>query len=176
MLRAEERHVRQHRHGVDRRRTRLRRQHVLVALTDEWLLRERRAKVICHAVQDAACRPAQSRVSLVAGLRQRGGSGFTQQRAATLARVLVHAGLAKLEEERRIVILREQPEEDTPRVQERWRILVPPVFHEPAHGRNRPDTLERIALPLWHRKHPAGPRAVRRLLHSQQQGWFVCKG
>ena len=51
-------------------------------------------------------------------------------------------GGGELEEIGAIDVLLQEPEEDAPRVHERRRLLVPPVFGQPAEGRDGPDPFE----------------------------------
>ena len=78
VLAAVERHVREHDQRVHARRRGAGREHVVVAHANEWLLREGRLEKCVDTLEDAASGAAESRIVLVAGLRERGGGGFAE--------------------------------------------------------------------------------------------------
>src|SRR5215471_12100748 len=108
---------------------------MLVADAHEGLLRERRSQIGRHSLDDAACRSAKARISLVSGLGERCGRGLSQDGASTAGRVFIAAlGHGELEEEIWIVVFREKSKEHSARVHQRRRITIPPVLEQAPYG------------------------------------------
>jgi len=82
--------------------------------------------------------------------------------------LLLHARLraqprGQLEEQLRIVVLGEEPEEHASRVEDRRRVLVPAVLEQAPHGVNRADSLEVVGTGRRRLEHRVVPDAVRGL-------------
>src|SRR5207247_2261618 len=94
------------------------------------LLGEWRAEKTAHALENAARDAAQTWVILVAGLREHRRCSFPENRAPAPDEVFVTGFGAQLIQEAGIRVLRQEPEEGTPRVEDRRRILLPAIFQQ----------------------------------------------
>jgi hypothetical protein len=89
ILLPEDRHVREHRQGVERRRCRLRRKNVDIPDAHPRLFGERRVEIRVDALDYAASCAAQTRISLVSRVSKGRRCRFAQQESPTPHGVVV---------------------------------------------------------------------------------------
>ena len=120
---------------------------------------------------------AQSRVVLVAGMREGCRSRLANDRPRAPKQIVIRRLLAgELEQEIPVVVFGEQSEQHASGVHERRRVAVPPVFEQAAHGGDRSKSLEVLGSLRGKRQHRLVPRAFVALQKRQGQRWTVRQG
>jgi hypothetical protein len=143
VLVSKERHVREHRQRVDRRRRRLGGQHVLVADAHPRFLSERRANVVGDTCEDSARGAAKTWVVLVPRLGEGGRRSLAQQETAAANEIFVDRPPSEeLEQLPGVLVFGEETEQGAARVQQRRRLAVPPVLDQSADSVDRSDPFE----------------------------------
>ena len=121
--------------------------------------------------------PAETRIALVAGLRERRGRGLAEDQASHADRFQFRASARReFVQEVRVLVLGEQAEEHPARERERRRLTVPAVLEQSTDRGDRADPLMRVGAAGRHREDQLPPRAVRTLRERERERGRVREG
>src|SRR5688572_7533456 len=171
VLAPEERHEGQHQQGVEGWRRSLGGEHLLVARAYPGLLSEWGLEVKVEAVDDTPRSPPEAWIGFVPCLGEGGCGGLAQRGAADASHGWIGAPLGRrqLEQERRILILGQQPKQDPACAHERGGLLLPPVFEKSSRGSDGAYALESMGACGWDFEHGPAPGAVELLGEGERE-------
>src|SRR4051812_22534855 len=142
MFGPEQRHVREHEQGIHRRGRCFGWKYVLIAEPNKWLLREWRAEVLAHSLDNAARGASKAWISLVPRLSQCGRGRLAKQHPCTMRRLHVVALTGEFEQVVGIIVLSQKTEQHATRASQRRRIAIPTALEQPTDGVDRTDSFE----------------------------------